>query len=604
MTTPADERMPVRVASAAAAFLAGAAAAGIAGAGAVLLSAPDRAILDYPEWDGALHAVPGIGWAALPIGAGLAVATAAWARRRGVSLDWVAGFLGTACLAATVSVWNAMEAFESDRVRERLQERQELAASAAGHVMGEMLAAYDRMAARGLAQDLAAWRRDATAYRVDLRGTVALAACLPDGTVRDAVPEDSAAPMRTPPVQAAIAAAAAAGQRGMATLVPLAADRGHPRLVAVARCDDDAVLACLMDPQEALAPVMAAVAPGCAIELTAGDAPAAVAGATDTAAAPIFLREVEGPRLAAGIAPARLDVARQAWQASVRPSRAWLDAQHDRANTVVLALGTMLAATVAMLVSSIARAARATSTACTMATAARAGEARMRIAERGREAIAHESAHVLRARIRETARALDAATDARTTEDVRRDALRRVGASLAHAEAEIAALLEPPPHSRVTRLAAEDDFLPHYAGAVLDFEDGPTIHLVRPVPAGALAAVQHDLGTEAFAIVTSDNPMSALAPAETNELRRGVLALELRTAGAAHRPVTGRSPDGAWSEHSFAAAIGPVEAEALAQLHGQRAYFWFDGRQFVVHEVVGARRTVALPPAPAPGGRA
>ena len=596
MTTPADERMPVRAASAAFAFLSGAAAAGTVGGGAVLLAVPAHAILDYPEWDGALRAMPGVAWAALPLGTGLAVATAAWASRRGASLDWLAGFLGTACLAATVTVWNAMEAFESDRVRERLHERQEVVAAAADHVMGEMLSAYDRMAARGLAQDLAAWRRDATAYRVDLRGTVALAACLPDGTVRDAVPEDSAAPLRTPEVRAAIATASAAGQRGMAALVPLRSETGRPRLVAVARCDDDALLACLVDTQEALAPVMAAVAPGCAIEVTTGGPGAA------GPAVPVFLREVEGPRLTPGIEPARIDVGRQAWEASVRPSRAWLDAQHDRANTVVLALGTLLAATVAMLVSSLARAGRAARLVRTLAAASREGEARMRIAERSREAIAHESAHVLRARVRETARALDAATDPRAGEEVRRDALRRVGASLAHAEAEIAALLEPPPHSRISRVASEDDFLPHYAGAVLDFEDGPTIHLARHVPAGALAAVQHELGAEAFAVVTSDNPMSSLAPVETNELRRGVLALELRTAGAAHRPVTGRSPDGAWCEHSFAAAIGPVEAEALAQLHGQRAYFWFDGSRFVVHEVVGSRRTVALPIAPA-GGR-
>lgn len=603
MNASADERMPVRATSAAIAFLGGAAAAGAAGAGAVLLSVPERAIMDYPEWDVALRAAPWAGWGALAAGAGAAAVSAAWARRRAVALDWMAGFLGTACLAATVSVWNALEVFESDRVRERLQERQEVAAGAAGHVMGEMLAAYDRMAGRGLPKDLAAWRRDATAYRVDLRGTVAIAACLADGTVRDAVPEDAAAPLRTPELRALVASAAAAGQRGMASVVPLPADAGHPRLVAVARCDEDGVLAFLVDPQEALAPVMAAVAPGCAIEIvptgTAGDAGAPTGAPAGT---PVFLREAEGPRLPAGIAPTRVDVARQAWLASVRPSRAWLDAQHDRANTVVLALGTLLAATVAMLVSSIARSVRASRTARAMATAARAGEARMRIAERGREAIAHESAHVLRARVRETARALDAATDPRAGEDARRDALRRVGASLAHAEAEIGALLEPPPHSRLTRLAAEDDLLPHYAGTVLDFADGPTVHLARPVPPGALAAVQHDLGTEAFAIVTSDNPMSAHAPAETNELRRGVLALELRTAGAAHRPVTGRSPDGTWSEHSFAAAIDPVEAEALAALHGQRAYFWFDGRRFVVHEVVGARRTVALPLAP--GGQA
>lgn len=597
MTPSADERMPVRGTSAAVAFLGGAAAAGAAGVGAVWLSVPERAIMDYPDWDVALRAAPWAGWGALAAGVGLTAITATWARRHSVAPDWLAGFLGTACLAATVSVWNALEAFESDRVRERLQERQEVAAGAAGHVMGEMLAAYDRMAGRGLSPDLAAWRRDATAYRVDLRGTVAIAACLADGSVRDAVPEDAAAPLRTPELRALVAAAAAAGQRGMASVVPLPAEAGHPRLVAVARCEDDALLAVLVDPQEALAPVMAAVAPGCAIEIV----PAGPGGATATGAAagmPIFLRETEGLRLAAGIAPTRVDVARQAWLASVRPSRAWLDAQHERANTVVLALGTLLAATVAMLLSSIARSARAARTARAMAAAARTGEARMRIAERGREAIAHESAHVLRARVRETARALDAATDPRAGDDVRRDALRRVGTSLAQAEAEIAALLEPPPHSRLTRLAAEHDFLPHYGSAVLDFADGPTLHLARAVPPGALAAVQHELGTETFAIVTSDNPMSALAPAETNELRRGVLALELRTAGAAHRPVTGRSPDGAWSEHSFAAAIGPVEAEALASLHGQRAYFWFDGRRFVVHEVVGARRTVALPLTP------
>ncbi len=600
MTPSADERMPVRAASAAIAFLSGAVTAGAAGAGAVLLSVPERAILDYPAWDDTLRAAPWVGWAAVAAGAGLAAITGAWARMRAVKLDWMAGFLGTACLAATVSAWNALEAAESDRVRERLQERQEVAAGAAAHVVGEMLAAYDRMAARGLPQDLAAWRRDATAYRVDLRGTVAIAACLADGTVRDAVPDDSAAPLRTPGMHALLAAAGAAGQRGIASVVPLASEAGRPRLVAVARCDDDALLAFLIDPQESLAPVMAAVAPGCAIEIVpiGADGATAPGGAAPAAAQPIFLREAEGPRLPAGVAPTRIDVARQTWLASVRPSRAWLDAQHDRANTVVLALGTLLAAMVAMLVSSIARSARAARTARAMAAAARAGEARMRIAERGREAIAHESAHVLRARIRETARALDAATDPRGGEDARRDALRRVGASLAHAEAEIAALLEPPPHSRLTRLAAEDDFLPHYAGAVLDFADGPTLHLARPVPSGALAAVQHELGAESFAIVTSDNPMSALAPTETNELRRGVLALELRTAGAAHRPVTGRSPDGAWSEHSFAAAIGPVEAEALASLHGQRAYFWFDGRRFVVHEVVGARRTVALPLTP------
>jgi hypothetical protein len=37
------------------------------------------------------------------------------------------------------------------------------------------------------------------------------------------------------------------------------------------------------------------------------------------------------------------------------------------------------------------------------------------------------------------------------------------------------------------------------------------------------------------------------------------------------------------------------EADALAELHGQRAYFWFDGTSFAIHETVGERRTIALP---------
>jgi len=84
---------------------------------------------------------------------------------------------------------------------------------------------------------------------------------------------------------------------------------------------------------------------------------------------------------------------------------------------------------------------------------------------------------------------------------------------------------------------------------------------------------------------------------------RGVLVvegeLELRSAGHAHVPATGRSRDGGWSEQGFAVAVGPHDADAIAELHEQRAYFWFDGERLWIHEVTGARRTIALPRASA-----
>jgi hypothetical protein len=96
-------------------------------------------------------------------------------------------------------------------------------------------------------------------------------------------------------------------------------------------------------------------------------------------------------------------------------------------------------------------------------------------------------------------------------------------------------------------------------------------------------------------VITADNPMSAPDSPQANVLRRSVLGLELRNARLAHVPVTGRSPDGSWSEQGFAVAMSMGEADALAELHGQRAYFWFDGTSFAIHETVGERRTIALP---------
>lgn len=218
-----------------------------------------------------------------------------------------------------------------------------------------------------------------------------------------------------------------------------------------------------------------------------------------------------------------------------------------------------------------------------------------RVASLARESISQEASQVIRARLRETARALDAAADPRAGEAARRDALRRIGASLAQAEAEVDALLQPPTNTLVARAEHEAALVHHYARTVLEFPGGTAVDLGAPVPPGALAAVQRQLGHDAFAVITSDNPMSAPLTAEANALRRGVLGRELRNAGLAHLPVTGRSPDGSWSEHGFAVAATVAQADALAEVHAQRAYFWFDGRRFALHEAVGERRTVLLP---------
>ena len=225
----------------------------------------------------------------------------------------------------------------------------------------------------------------------------------------------------------------------------------------------------------------------------------------------------------------------------------------------------------------------------------RRARARAAVAMQARAALAQEAAHVIGARIRETARALDRATDPRAATAERDAALRRVGASLSQAESEAAALLDPSPHTRIAR--AEDDaaFDLLYATAVLDFDGGISVRADRPVAAGVLARVQHDLRRAEFAVITSDNPMSARETDETNALRRGILGTHLRGAGIPHVPVTGRSPDGSWQEHGFAAAVDLDEADAIAEQSAQRAYFWFDGHVLWLHEVTGRRRRIALP---------
>ena len=205
------------------------------------------------------------------------------------------------------------------------------------------------------------------------------------------------------------------------------------------------------------------------------------------------------------------------------------------------------------------------------------------------------ASELIQPRLRETLRTLESAEEPASTAATRAAAVARACESLSMAEAEVGALLDRPGHTRIER-AETDAALDHlYSHTVLEVAGCPAVPVSKPVPAGAMAEAQRRLGCARFAVISSDNPMSIDLGARANQLRRGVLALELRSAGHAHVPAVGRSDDGRWAEHGFAVAVSPHEADAIAELHEQRAYFWFDGERFFIHEVVGARRTIALP---------
>lgn len=358
-------------------------------------------------------------------------------------------------------------------------------------------------------------------------------------------------------------------------------------LLIAARCARGGFAASLIEPRALLAPAASADRQRVRIELSVS--PAMGARAPEPPVDPDGGDRGSGPSSASAVAGGL------EWRVAAVPSREWLDARHHRGNTAVLALG-VLGATCIVAGARIARQASANAARITTLEAQVVRlTGRLRIASLARDSVAQEASHVIRARLRETARALDAATEPMAGPDARADALRRLGVSLAQAESEVSALLDSPAGTRIARAEQDAELEHHYSHTVLEFTGGPSIDVSKPIADGALAALQQQLGSRTFAVITSDNPMSMPLPAQANMLRRGVLAHELRTARLPHLPVTGRDAEGTWSEHGFAIAATPAEAEALAEAHEQRAYFWFDGTAFVLQEAVGARRAIVLP---------
>jgi hypothetical protein len=560
----------------AAAWLAIGAASGVLlGVPATVAMLPDTP-LDHARDLHALLAIPGRGtllvlWASAIAGFVLG----AVAVRRRASGAWSAGFLGGAMLATTLLAWAHLEARERAAIDAAIGGQERMLAESLRRQLDVRFAAVGQLARSTERTDSDAWAAAAQAVSIDFPATRWVAALAVTGgraSLVRAVPADPSS--TSADTREALASMAGGLERsGRATaLTPdgstfLVGATG-PGGAAAAAID---VGALVVAASEALEPGLVATA-----EVSA-NMPGVTAGATPATSTTSF------------------GIEQHAWRIRVEPGDAWVESHRHAANMAFLVAGcasAVLATALAQASLVSFRRRRHLAHARRDASAARA---RAAITQHARDALSEEAGHVIRARIRETVRALDAATDPRADEPTRKGALRRIGESLSQAEGEVAALLDSSPQTRLARAEHDAALELHFATAVLEFAGGTQVRLDASVPHDALAQVQRELRSRHFAVITADNPMSAPDSPQANVLRRSVLGLELRNARLAHVPVTGRSPDGSWSEHGFAVAMSVSEADALAELHGQRAYFWFDGTAFAIHETVGERRTIALP---------
>ena len=587
MTAAAADHPPERTGPSMRWMAAGAAAMVLGAAAMLAQSVPDGTMFDYPSTDAVMRAAgrfPGL-LAAAGLVALLAGLVASIRRARGI--EFVAGAAAVAWLALAVVGWVRLEARESDLERTELEAVQSLALRPVTLAIEDALVELGELgplpaddAASGwwaAAGRLAERARDARAVAwVRADGTVARSIGPEAGAVARLVDESSAAVRADRPWAAALGLAAdgtvVAGSR-LAIGLPMGGD-GSAVLVL-----DAAGIAATAQVPDALGVVLS-VALG-----HPGDDEAPAPRAPDEAASD--LRGLQ--------APAAARTAGLAWSLRAFPTRERLDARHQRGNTTLLSFGWLGAIGCAAAGVALRRASDARRDAADGARRLAAATARARIAALGRDALSAESGHVLRARIRETLRTLEQAADMATPPSTRNDALARAADSLSMAEAEVGALLDRPDRTRIERAEGEAALDHLYSQTVLEFHGGVVVDVAVPVPPGALADVQRRLGSASFAVISSDNPMSVDLGPRANQLRRGVLALELRSAGHLHLPANGRSRDGGWSEQGFAVAVDPNEADAIAELHEQRAYFWFDGDRLWIHEVVGQRRLIALP---------
>ncbi|MEI6474446.1 MAG: DUF3293 domain-containing protein, partial [Planctomycetota bacterium] len=553
-------------------------AGAICGIAAMAYLLPQHGMIDYPTLDRVLRSCAPIAMGTVFLSAGLAAAYATVARRRGALLPFISGIVFTVLMTSVLIIWMYAEAKESDVERTDITSNQELLAAALHASIDDRISAAAQLAARSSAAPDDAWAAAARTYVVDFRGTIAVALQSTNGEIvlGSTVPPDQDHELGTS--LGSIAAPAASGDRVMATI---GSDIAMATPAAGGR-----VLIALVDSKVIVQLISAGLTPELALTVRTG-----AAGSTRiTVGEPAYGHPVVDLPPATVFSTAGLE-----WTVELHPTREWINSHHHRANTIILVLGAIASLACALAIRAVSTEMRARVSREFAERAAQGAVARARISAHARDAISQEASHVIRARIRETARALDAATDPRGNDVSRTEALQRIGASLTHAETEVAALLESTPQTRVARAEKTAEIDHHYASAVLEFPGGPTVPLSEPVSAEDIAQIQRELGSSTFAIITSDNPMSIPCSAHANVLRRSVLALELRNANLVHRPVIGRSADGKWSENGFAIAASIGEADALSEIHAQRAYYWFNGSFFFIHGMTPEHAAIRLP---------
>ena len=106
--------------------------------------------------------------------------------------------------------------------------------------------------------------------------------------------------------------------------------------------------------------------------------------------------------------------------------------------------------------------------------------------------------------------------------------------------------------------------------------------VVRPRPVGEIVgAFPTDVRT--LHVVTGHNPESRELTADENDVRNRMLRADLDARGWARHDAVGRSPDGAWSEASFAVVdVDRDDVLDLAARYQQHAIFEWTPRHLAV----------------------
>lgn len=112
-----------------------------------------------------------------------------------------------------------------------------------------------------------------------------------------------------------------------------------------------------------------------------------------------------------------------------------------------------------------------------------------------------------------------------------------------------------------------------YAGSVVEVDWHGERIVVAPRPAGETIG-DFPVGARTIHVVTAHNPAGRVLDEHANAERNAQLRAELDELGWCHHDAVGRSPDGSWSEASF--AVVDVDRGAVVDLaarHEQLAVF-------------------------------